>query len=767
MDDDLLRQMISRMGIEKGMPPMAMMKQLLQDPEALALAQKAPSHLARESQKRAEGNAKFKSGDLEGAIAAYEVALEDPDEDRLPLLSNVGLCLLKQKQPAKALVFLCEAMILTVRLHASPKVATKAAARRYEAEVLLNNAAGMRAALADLRYYTRQPGGSMTGSSSIPEAPDEAKVLKLILAIVNGGRDDNSLRQVQHLLEGVPAEAYDQQGNNPLNLAIEVACSTTDRGRSSYGVKLLRMLLDAGTPPDARSVTGKTPLMTAAHKGRADICMLLLKAGASASATDPEGFTPLHTACVDLAGEDDSADHVASLVADHEAVVAMLLQHGADVNAQNAGGMNALMYCAQQLRGSRQHDTGVAKRLIEAGALTTLRIMPEHEEVAKMCIGFLPISFITESGAPMRALLTEAAAAESAEAAEMHVEDAKIDQFIKFNDTSIKQAHNKGAAALTAAGVEEEVDDTDCRSLPFESRTAAQHRASILQETLKAAVIVGRFAGLAEEDMYDIVDNPLLKAWTGLQSFIPRILLRRWERNDGPLTYVERGEICRLWGKKKEREMLSRFPSSESAIEPFFVAKHIDQYWLTNYQGPLQHTYACAIPSDAALDAIGSLGVPVMELGAGAGYWGALLRARGIECVLYDRAPPTADGNNMYFNQQFTDVLLGDHSMAAEHPSHALLLVWPYSEEEARQPWARDADPWDVRALRLYKGSTVLHVGEMDEVSHNCTTSRLFKQLLTATFREVRSIELPAWPHAKDVLTIWKRASGAITAIAA
>ena len=56
----------------------------------------------------------------------------------------------------------------------------------------------------------------------------------------------------------------------------------------------------------------------------------------------------------------------------------------------------------------------------------------------------------------------------------------------------------------------------------------------------------------------------------------------------------------------------------------------------------------------------------------------------------------------MYFHRQFTEVLLGDHSKAATHPGHALLLVWPFSDEEAKSPWARDVEPWDVRALRLY-----------------------------------------------------------------
>eukprot|EP00966_Prymnesium_polylepis_P174769 4044562-Prymnesium_polylepis.1 len=43
---------------------------------------------------RAEANELFKAGDLTGAAAAYETALAATvlDENRLPLLANLGLC---------------------------------------------------------------------------------------------------------------------------------------------------------------------------------------------------------------------------------------------------------------------------------------------------------------------------------------------------------------------------------------------------------------------------------------------------------------------------------------------------------------------------------------------------------------------------------------------------------------------------------------------------------------------------------------------------
>lgn len=50
------------------------------------------------------------------------------------------------------------------------------------------------------------------------------------------------------------------------------------------------------------------------------------------------------------------------------------------------------------------------------------------------------------------------------------------------------------------------------------------------------------------------------------------------------------------------------------------------------------HLYAYATPTRAALDALAALG-PLVEVGAGTGYWAAALRSRGVEVHAYDVAP--------------------------------------------------------------------------------------------------------------------------------
>jgi tetratricopeptide (TPR) repeat protein len=129
MNPAVLQQMAQMMGQYPAM--MQQMAQMMgQDPAMMAAMQAtpgaaegtAPSDRAAKkaapaaSALRAKANELFKSGDLPGAVAAYEEALANPTELRLPLLSNLGRCHTKLGAPDLAVARLREALALGTEL---------------------------------------------------------------------------------------------------------------------------------------------------------------------------------------------------------------------------------------------------------------------------------------------------------------------------------------------------------------------------------------------------------------------------------------------------------------------------------------------------------------------------------------------------------------------------------------------------------------------------------------------------------------------------
>lgn len=151
----------------------------------------------------------------------------------------------------------------------------------------------------------------------------------------------------------------------------------------------------------------------------------------------------------------------------------------------------------------------------------------------------------------------------------------------------------------------------------------------------------------------------------------------------------------------------------------------------------LTKEYAWAIPNAAALACLAQYG-PIVEIGAGGGYWAMLLRQMGVDVVALDNRSTHQDGPIRYW----CEVEWGGAERVDEYPDRTLFLCWP--------PYGNDAA--EV-AVRCYRGATVIYVGE----SYGCTGSDALEALFETEWDELQQVAIPQWPYIHDYLRVFRR----------
>jgi len=137
------------------------------------------------------------------------------------------------------------------------------------------------------------------------------------------------------------------KGEARVNTANDYGATALYVAAANADTDLIERLLRAGGDPDAGLLSGETPLMIAADRGRLAAVRLLLEHGADPNAQEASGG---QTALMWAAAEQ------------HPDVVHLLIEHKADVNAQSNSGFTALMFA------TRQGDAAIADILINGGA---------------------------------------------------------------------------------------------------------------------------------------------------------------------------------------------------------------------------------------------------------------------------------------------------------------------------------------------------------------------------------------------------------------
>lgn len=187
-------------------------------------------------------------------------------------------------------------------------------------------------------------------------------------------------------------------------------------------------------------------------------------------------------------------------------------------------------------------------------------------------------------------------------------------------------------------------------------------------------------------------------------------------------------------------------PSLKNVQNPFLMEfakiKHRQDFFQKRLYLPQQ--YAWAIPTSEALDEI-KRHQPIVEVGAGTGYWASLLRKMGVDIVAYDIVPVPAKDNAWHFraNKSWSEVLAGDEEIAAKYPERSLFICWPPGD-----------DAFAFKSLSKYKGKTVIYIGE--DIG-GCNGNEDFFNLLRKEWVLKRTIVIPQWPSIFDRMYVYER----------
>jgi hypothetical protein len=136
---------------------------------------------------------------------------------------------------------------------------------------------------------------------------------------------------------------------------------------------------------------------------------------------------------------------------------------------------------------------------------------------------------------------------------------------------------------------------------------------------------------------------------------------------------------------------------------------------------------------------------PLLEIGAGSGYWTYELQRHGIDCIATD----TMEGEYGFFTREGEDLSLrrwkkqyveieklNSVEAVRKYPNRNLLSVWP----DYNKSWAADA-------LDIFTGQVVIYMGEG---YGNATADDRFHELLDLRFRDQDRIPMPHFEHSYD-----------------
>lgn len=151
--------------------------------------------------------------------------------------------------------------------------------------------------------------------------------------------------------------------------------------------------------------------------------------------------------------------------------------------------------------------------------------------------------------------------------------------------------------------------------------------------------------------------------------------------------------------------------------------------------------YSFAIPTPEAVRTLVGLS-PLVEMGAGTGYWAMLISQAGGDILAFDRYPKA--GNKYAFTHSYGLVREGDEQILRHlNPQVNLFLCWPnYNTDFA------------YNCLIEFRGAVLAYIGEEEG---GCTGNAKFFGRLRKEWALRKCLDIPQWSGKHDRLFVYER----------
>jgi hypothetical protein len=236
--------------------------------------------------------------------------------------------------------------------------------------------------------------------------------------------------------------------------------------------------------------------------------------------------------------------------------------------------------------------------------------------------------------------------------------------------------------------------------------------------------------------------------------------------------------------KKHKRKKSSRSSTSLREVSgPKFgratwtpIADPVLEIWRHNCRDWLARLYAFAVPNQACLEELAKH-TPIVEMGAGTGYWASQLKNMGVDVIAYDIKPPaqnsgtqntlaTVNGDdddeggrkkkkkkkrhgkaptaNEYHGEtsQFCEVVEGGPETLTQHRQRTLFLCYPPPN-----------DPMARHCLREYDGNTFVYVGEWEGLTADVS----FEETVQREWLLLNRMQLPNFGNQMCEMFVFQR----------